>query len=81
MEILQNIFYFLVAIIVLVAVHEAGHFLMARACGVFVERFSLGFGPVLFSYKSKIGTEYSISLIPLGGYVKMYGEKRKGNRS
>lgn len=78
MEILQNIFFFLVAIIVLVAVHEAGHFLMARACGVFVERFSLGFGPVLFSYKSKIGTEYSISLIPLGGYVKMYGEKAEG---
>lgn len=75
MEIIQNIFYFLVAIGVLVAVHEAGHFFMARACGVYVERFSLGFGPVIFSIKGKNGTEYSLSLIPLGGYVKMYGEQ------
>lgn len=75
MDIVGNIFYFIVAIALLIAIHEAGHFFMARFCGVYVERFSLGFGPVLFSLRDKKGTEYSLSLIPLGGYVKMYGEK------
>lgn len=75
MEILTNILYFLLALVILIAIHEAGHFFMARLCGVYVERFSLGFGPVLLSLHDRKGTEYSISLIPLGGYVKMYGEK------
>lgn len=74
MEVLGDIFYFLIALIILIVIHELGHFLMARMCGVYVERFSFGFGPILCSFKDKVGTEYSISLIPLGGYVKMYGE-------
>ena len=53
-------------------VHELGHFLMARWCGVRVERFSIGFGPVLLAWKGR-ATEYALSLVPLGGYVKMYG--------
>lgn len=57
----------------LVFFHELGHFLFARIFGVRVEVFSLGFGPKLFKYK-KGDTEYAISLIPLGGYVKMYGD-------
>ncbi len=57
----------------LVFFHELGHFFFARLFGVRVEVFSLGFGPKLFKYK-KGDTEYAISLIPLGGYVKMYGD-------
>ncbi|TYB35375.1 MAG: RIP metalloprotease RseP [Flexistipes sinusarabici] len=57
----------------LIFFHELGHFLFAKLFGVYVEKFSIGFGPALFTRKSK-ETEYSISAIPLGGYVKMYGE-------
>jgi len=58
---------------ILVFVHEFGHFIVARLNHVKVEKFSFGFGPKLFSWT--IGeTEYRISLIPLGGYVKMLGE-------
>jgi regulator of sigma E protease len=58
---------------ILIFIHELGHFLFAKKSGVLVERFSIGFGPVLFSRK-KGETEYVLSAIPLGGYVKMYGE-------
>lgn len=57
----------------LIFFHELGHFLFAKLFGVYVEKFSIGFGPSLFTKKGK-ETEYSISAIPLGGYVKMYGE-------
>lgn len=57
----------------LVFFHELGHFFFARLFGVRVEVFSLGFGPKLLKYK-KGDTEYAVSLIPLGGYVKMYGD-------
>ena len=58
----------------LILVHEAGHFLMARWLGIRVERFSIGFGPVLL--RRRLGeTEYVVSLLPLGGYVKMAGEQ------
>jgi len=68
---LQTILWFLVAISILVAIHEYGHFFVARRCGVKVLRFSIGFGPRIFSHTSKSGTEYALSAIPLGGYVKM----------
>jgi regulator of sigma E protease len=58
---------------VLIFVHELGHFLMARRIGVRVLKFSLGFGPRVFGF-TRGGTEYCISAIPLGGYVKMAGE-------
>lgn len=59
---------------VLVFVHELGHFLVAKWANVYVEKFSIGFGPVLIS--KKYGeTEYALSALPLGGYVKMYGEQ------
>lgn len=54
-------------------VHELGHFAVAKWCGVRVERFSIGFGPVIWSY-IKGETEYALSLIPIGGYVKMLGQ-------
>lgn len=66
--------YFLLALILLVLVHEYGHFQVARWCGVKVLRFSFGFGRVLFRWQDKKGTEYACSLFPLGGYVKMLDE-------
>lgn len=65
--------YFLIVIGVLVFVHELGHFIMAKRAGVRVEKFSLGMGPKIFGYK-KGDTEYVLSWLPLGGYVKMAGE-------
>lgn len=59
---------------VLIFVHELGHFLVARRVGVTVQRFSFGFGPKLFGVQ-RGDTEYRLSLIPLGGYVKMLGEE------
>lgn len=77
MEIARNLLFFLIAIVILVGFHEFGHFITARLCGVKVLRFSLGFGKVLFSHKGKDGCEYAVSLIPLGGYVKML-DSREG---
>ncbi|MDO8768825.1 MAG: RIP metalloprotease RseP [Burkholderiaceae bacterium] len=63
---------FVVAIAVLVAVHELGHFSVARLCGVKVLRFSVGFGPRLWGWRSpRSGTEFVVGMLPLGGYVKM----------
>ena len=70
----ENLVPFTILLGILVFVHELGHFLVARACGVRVEVFSLGFGKKLISYK-KGDTVYCLSLIPLGGYVKMFGEQ------
>jgi regulator of sigma E protease len=66
---------FILAISILVVIHEFGHFWVARRCGVKVLRFSVGFGKPLWSYTDKLGTEYSIAPIPLGGYVKMLDER------
>jgi regulator of sigma E protease len=69
-----KIFAFLSGLAVLIFVHELGHFLAARKCGVIVEKFSIGFGKKLFGFTSK-GTEFMIAAIPLGGFVKMKGEE------
>ena len=67
---------FIIAIAVLVAVHEWGHFSVARACGVKVLRFSVGFGPRLAGWTSTTtGTEYVVGVLPIGGYVKMLDER------
>jgi len=65
---------FLVILTVLVFVHELGHYLIARYNGVRVEVFSIGFGPELFGWTDKAETRWKFSLIPLGGYVKMFGD-------
>lgn len=70
-QILLAIAAFLLMVGVLVAFHEYGHFWVARRCGVKVQRFSIGFGRQLLAWRDKYDTEYVISLIPLGGYVKM----------
>lgn len=74
-ELLWNLASFIIALGILVAVHEFGHFWVARRCGVIVEKFSIGFGKSLWSKKGKDATEYNISMIPLGGYVKMLDER------
>jgi regulator of sigma E protease len=71
---LLTLVYFFLALLLLVTVHEYGHFQVARWCGVKVLRFSFGFGPVLARWRDKKGTEYVWSLFPLGGYVKMLDE-------
>ena len=75
MDMLYTIAITLATLAVLVAVHEFGHFWVARRCGVKVLRFSIGFGTRLLRWTDRQGTEYSISAIPLGGYVKMLDER------
>jgi regulator of sigma E protease len=73
MELIQKAFWFLVAIAILVPIHEWGHYRVARACGVKVLRFSLGIGSVIWSRIGRGGTEFTLSALPLGGYVRMLG--------
>ncbi|HID55449.1 TPA: RIP metalloprotease, partial [Candidatus Poribacteria bacterium] len=73
---LSNLYVFIVAFISLgfiIFIHELGHFIAAKRSGVKIEKFSLGFGPRLFGLV-RGGTDYCISLLPFGGYVKMKGE-------
>src|ERR1700760_1103789 len=65
---------FLVVLTVLVFVHELGHYLVARRNGVRIEVFSIGFGPELFGWYDRSGTRWKFSAMPLGGYVKMFGD-------
>lgn len=76
MTALGNLFYFIIAISVLVAVHEYGHYIVGRWCGMKVLKFSIGFGRPLIAWRrGPDNTEYSISSIPLGGYVKFLDER------
>jgi len=71
---LLTVFAFAVALGVLITFHELGHYWVARRCGVRVERFSLGFGKVLWQRTDRHGTQWALSAIPLGGYVKMLSD-------
>lgn len=79
MELLNGLWTYVVPFIavltVLVFVHEMGHYLVARRCGVRVEVFSIGFGPEIFGFTAKNGTRWKFSAIPFGGYVRMFGER------
>lgn len=75
MELLQTIFYTFIALGVLVSFHEFGHFWVARRCGVKVERFSIGFGTPLLTWRDRYDTEFILAALPLGGYVKMVDER------
>ncbi len=77
---IQTVAAFVFVLGVLIFVHELGHFVMARRVGVRVLKFSLGFGPRLFGFR-RGDTEYCVSAIPLGGYVKMAGENTEDARS
>ena len=75
LDIAWNITSFIIALGILISVHEYGHFWVARKNNVKVERFSIGFGKTLFRKVDKHGTEFVLALIPLGGYVKMLDER------
>src|SRR5271167_1160191 len=66
---------FLFVLSLVVFFHELGHFLVARLCGVRVLTFSIGFGPELVGFNDRHGTRWKISAVPLGGYVKFFGDE------
>ena len=74
MSILLTIFYFIVVLTIIVFVHEFGHFIVAKKCGVKIEEFSIGMGRKLFGFKDKSGVLWKFCCLPIGGYVKMYGD-------
>ncbi len=76
MELLITVFGAILAVFIVIVLHEAGHFLVAKMLGVKVLRFSVGFGKAIWSYQSRrSGTEYVIAILPLGGYVKMLDDR------
>lgn len=82
-QILHSLSYiipFLVVLTIVVFIHELGHFLVARYNGVKVEVFSIGFGPELFGWDDSAGTRWKVSMIPLGGYIKMLGDADASSR-
>jgi regulator of sigma E protease len=66
---------FLFILTIIIFIHELGHFLVARWCGIRVLAFSIGFGPELFGFTDRRGTRWKVSIIPLGGYVKFFGDE------
>ena len=78
----EYIFWFIFVFTIIVFIHELGHYIVARINNVDIEKFSIGFGPVLFSKTDKNNTKWQIGVIPLGGYVKfcgeMYSERKSG---
>lgn len=72
---LWNLTSFILALGILITVHEFGHFWVARRNGVLVKRFSIGFGKALFRWRDRQGTEFVIAMIPLGGYVRMLDDR------
>ena len=75
----EYIFWFILVFTIIVFIHEYGHYIIARANNVQIEKFSIGFGPVLFSKIDKNNTKWQIGLVPLGGYVKFCGEMYADN--
>ncbi len=65
---------FIIVLSIIVFIHEYGHYIVAKLCGVKITAFSIGFGKELFGWNDKSGTRWKVSLLPLGGYVKMYGD-------
>lgn len=76
---LFNILPFLLVITSIIVVHEFGHFLMARAFGVAVNRFSIGFGPTLAARRDRGGVEWRLAALPLGGYVRFAGDENEAS--
>ena len=72
---------FIVVLSILIFVHEYGHYIVARWCGVKIEEFSLGFGKTLFSRTDKHKTIWKVCAVPFGGYVKMYGDEDASSKS
>lgn len=72
---LSTMIAFVVVLGVVVFVHEYGHYIVGRWCGIHAEKFSLGFGPVIWSRTDQRGTQWQLAAIPLGGYVKFVGDR------
>src|SRR5882762_11220845 len=70
---------FLIVLTIVVFFHELGHFLVARLCGIKILVFSVGFGPELLGFNDRHGTRWKISAIPLGGYVKFFGDESEAS--
>lgn len=83
MEILSTFIHhfwsFVVILSAIVFVHEFGHYIIAKICGVKIEAFSIGFGKELFGRTDKSGTRWKVSILPMGGYVKMYGDSSEAS--
>ncbi|WWO99919.1 MAG: sigma E protease regulator RseP [Candidatus Dasytiphilus stammeri] len=79
LDIFQTIIVSIISLSILIIVHEYGHFIVARSCGVFIESFSIGFGKTLMSWYDSYGTHYMICIFPLGGYVKMLNTTSDSN--
>ena len=65
---------FVLALSIIVAIHEYGHYIVGRWCGIKADVFSIGFGPILFSRMDRHGTRWQMAALPLGGYVKFRGD-------
>ncbi|MDE3015963.1 MAG: RIP metalloprotease RseP [Pseudomonadota bacterium] len=74
LHILHTLWSFFIVLSVVVFIHEFGHYVVARLCGVKIEAFSIGFGKELLGWNDRSGTRWKISALPLGGYVKMFGD-------
>ncbi len=79
LQLFHTLWSFFIVISVMVFVHEFGHYIVAKWCGIKVETFSIGFGKELVGFNDKSGTRWKISLIPLGGYVKMFGDSSEAS--
>ena len=71
---------YIVALSILVFVHEFGHFWVARRCGVKIEAFSIGFGGEIFGWTDRLGTRWRVAWLPIGGFVKMFGDADASSR-
>ena len=74
-------FLVIVAFVSVIFIHELGHYLVGRLCGIGASTFSIGFGPKLFSFKDSNNTEWKLCLIPLGGFVKFVTNEDDGSSS
>ncbi|MDE3061199.1 MAG: site-2 protease family protein, partial [Pseudomonadota bacterium] len=74
LHILHTLWSFFIVLSVVVFIHEFGHYFVAKLCGVKIEAFSIGFGKEIIGWNDRSGTRWKISLLPLGGYVKMFGD-------
>jgi len=74
MDILHTLFFFIIILSVIVFIHEFGHYIVAKWCGVKVEEFAIGFGKEIGGFNDRSGTRWKFCMLPLGGYVKMFGD-------
>jgi len=74
MDVLHTLWAFFIVLSVIVFIHEFGHYIIAKWCGVKIDAFSIGFGKEILGYTDKSGTRWKLALLPLGGYVKMFGD-------